>query len=414
MRPPWRRSCATRIGPASSIDGDGPTSAASSILFWKDPLATRGPGAESRRVMRPIPISSRKAVGPADDVSSRLPLDPYPSGWYAVAFSREIAAGEVKRRQFVGREVVAFRTESGVAAVFEAHCPHLGAHFGHGGCVAGETLRCPMHHFHFATNGACTATGAGYGRPPAARAGALPVREQSGVLLAWHHPEGAAPTWEPPALAGAATSPPHQRHLVMHTHVQEIAENLFDIGHLAAVHGYEEPEMVARPAFEGPVIEVHNRMSRSAGFLGRVTRRIEVDLKIVLHGLGIYVIDTVAEPGGLATRTVFTTTPVAPGRLDFRISAWVTRDDATLAPMLRWMPRRLHDWLMGRLLMLAMMNDVRQDQQIFAYKRHLLRPGLADADAAVPLFRRWARQFYPAINDGPPSHVLRAADPGEP
>lgn len=212
-------------------------------MSWKDPLAARSPGADSRRVMRPIPISSRKAAGPPDDVSSRLPLDPYPSGWYAVAFSREIAAGEVKRRQFVGREVVAFHTESGVAAVFEAHCPYLGAHFGHGGCV-------------------------------------------------------------------------------------------------------------------------------------------------------IYVIDTVAEPGGLATRTVFTTTPVAPGRLDFRISAWVTRDDATLAPMLRWMPRPLHDWLMGRLLMLAMLNDGQGGPDRSRMCVHRLGPrSRGESDCSAP---------WPALaNDAP-------------
>ena len=343
----------------------------------------------------PVSISRRKASPPAVDVTERLPLDPYPSGWYAVVFSEELAVREVKRVQWLGREVVAFRTASGVAAVFEAYCPHLGAHFGHGGCVIGETLRCPMHHFRFANDGACTATGPGYGRPPSARAGALPVREASGVLLAWHHPTSAAPTWEPPPLADPAWGAPHQRHVVLRTHVQDIAENLFDSGHQAAVHGYED-SVAHRPVIAEQVIHGHSQMVHVTSLFGRFTRRVNVDLRPTLHGLGIYLIDTVADPGGLAVRAVFTPTPVAPGHVAFRLSLWVSKPDAWLAalPVLRWLPPHLQNRWMARLLLPTMLRDVAQDQKLLDHKKYLARPALADADAAVSIFRRWARQFY--------------------
>lgn len=352
-----------------------------------------------------------------DEVQGRLPLPAYPAGWYGVAFSHEVAAGEVKRIQFAGREVVAFRTESGQAAVFEAHCPHLGAHFGHGGCVMGETLRCPMHDFRFSVDGACTAVGVGHSRPPSARAAVVHVRERCGVILAWHHPGGAAPSWEPPPLADPSLTagPSQRRQIVIRSHVQELGENLFDVAHLAAVHGYEDPAMIGRPAAEGHVIRGQTRLFHVTA-LGPFTRRVQVDLTTSLYGLGIVLFDSVASPGGLSFRGAFTPNPVAPGRVEFRLSVWIKQVDEGLAaaPLFRGLPRRTQEELMGRMLALTMMRDVRQDQAVLEHKRHLARPGLADGDGPVSTFRRWARQFYPEAQRGAaPREGLEEATTGE-
>ena len=60
---------------------------------------------------------------------------PIPNGWFAVAFSKELVDGEVKRVRYFGEELVLFRTRSGRAAVLDAYCPHLGAHLGVGAAV---------------------------------------------------------------------------------------------------------------------------------------------------------------------------------------------------------------------------------------------------------------------------------------
>lgn len=245
-------------------------------------------------------------VSPTLDGGGRLSL-PYPSGWFGLAFSDELALGEVKRVRFAGREVVVFRTEQGKAAVFEAYCPHLGAHFGYGGCVVGETLRCPMHAFRFDVAGQCVAVGVGHSHLPSARAGVVHVRENCGVILAWHHPGGAPPDWEPPPLADASLTdgPSQRRHTVIRSHVQELGENLFDVGHLVAVHHYEEPDMDKRPTTDGTVIRGGSRVTVATKF-GPFTQRVRVDLKTELHGLGIALFDSSSEPGGLSFRGAFT------------------------------------------------------------------------------------------------------------
>ena len=79
----------------------------------------------------------------------RYPYTPYPIGWFRMLYADDLAVGEVKKLHRFGRELVAFRTESGRACVADAHCPHLGAHLGFGGEVVGEAIRCPFHHWEF-------------------------------------------------------------------------------------------------------------------------------------------------------------------------------------------------------------------------------------------------------------------------
>ena len=131
-------------------------------------------------------------------MSQRVDLPPYPRGWFAVATSDELAPGDVARHLYFGQELVLFRTESGTPALFDAHCPHLGAHLGHGGKVRGETLVCPFHHFQFGIDGSCTAMPYGKRIPPGAKAQRWHLRERHGVILAWHCPKRSEPDWEMP------------------------------------------------------------------------------------------------------------------------------------------------------------------------------------------------------------------------
>ncbi|MEV6419914.1 Rieske 2Fe-2S domain-containing protein [Streptomyces sp. NPDC051662] len=56
-------------------------------------------------------------------------------------------SGKVVRRQFMGEDLVAYRTREGIVRVVDPYCPHLGAHLGFGGLVDGENIVCPFHHF---------------------------------------------------------------------------------------------------------------------------------------------------------------------------------------------------------------------------------------------------------------------------
>ena len=58
---------------------------------------------------------------------TRYPFHPYPTGWFMVGFSEDVAPKGVKPLRYFARDLVLFRTEDGKAVVADAHCPHLGA-----------------------------------------------------------------------------------------------------------------------------------------------------------------------------------------------------------------------------------------------------------------------------------------------
>ena len=77
-------------------------------------------------------------------MTSRYPFPASPNGWFSVAAGADLAPGDVLPLAYLGQDLVLFRGEDGVPRVFDAHCPHLGAHLGVGGRVCGDGIACPV------------------------------------------------------------------------------------------------------------------------------------------------------------------------------------------------------------------------------------------------------------------------------
>ncbi|HEV7851225.1 MAG TPA: Rieske (2Fe-2S) protein, partial [Mycobacterium sp.] len=68
-----------------------------------------------------------------------------PTGWFQVAWSADVAEGDVIGLHYFGVDLVAFRDHSGAVHVLNAHCQHLGANLSKGGCVVEDGIQCPFH-----------------------------------------------------------------------------------------------------------------------------------------------------------------------------------------------------------------------------------------------------------------------------
>lgn len=77
-------------------------------------------------------------------------------GWYQVLFERDLADGLTVVPS--ARPLVALRTRKSVR-VFDATCPHRGAHLAYGGLPAGDEVICPFHHRRIGIGSDC---GSGY------------------------------------------------------------------------------------------------------------------------------------------------------------------------------------------------------------------------------------------------------------
>lgn len=318
-------------------------------------------------------------------MSSRYPMSPNPRGWYAVAFSTDVAPAATRTVHYFGRDMLLFRGADGALGAFEPYCAHLGAHLGDGEVCDG-VLVCPFHGWRWSAEGRCVEVPYAAKVPPRARLTKIPVREQNGMVLLWNDPSGGEPDFEVPVLDDAEWSSSRTLFWSIRTHVQEIMENTVDWSHFGPVHKMRDPRPLSEPVADGP------RLTASVGFvtlgepIGMPGIDNAVEVTFNLHGLGVLLIDNLVPEHGLVARERLYATPVDDERVDVRVSVEMRRlpDEATTEELAEMFYR-------------AFEQDIPRDFRIWERKAYLEKPTLAAGERGFSLFRRWARQFYPKV-----------------
>ena len=313
-------------------------------------------------------------------MAGRYPFPAVPDGWFSPLASDALGVGDVVPLETLGTELVAFRTEDGAAHVFDAHCPHLGAHLGHGGAVCDGTLVCPFHGWTFAGDGTVVAVPGLDRPPPRAPARAWEVCEANGRVFVWHHAGGEPPSFPVRTYRddGAEWTPWQVNTYRVRVAVQDLTENIIDRSHFWTVHDMEAPEDDHQEVvFDGPTMTVDQRIKVTAV----AASGFEVHSRTVTNGPGIVAIEV--QESGLDMLTYITQTPLDDERTEITIHfSMKALDDpeATAA--------------------IAALNDevtnlqFTQDVPIWEHKVYRERPPLTAVDGPVREYRRWFRQFY--------------------
>ena len=118
----------------------------------------------------------------------------FTESWFPVCMSSELSVGQVLGRSFLDGRVAIFRGEDGVAQVFSAYCPHLGADLA-AGKVVGNRIQCGFHLWEFNSEGWCEKTGLGDPPPKTACLYKFHSVEKFGLIWAFN---GDEPWWEIP------------------------------------------------------------------------------------------------------------------------------------------------------------------------------------------------------------------------
>lgn len=320
----------------------------------------------------------------------------FPWGWFGVGFTRDIPSRGAMAATANGRALAIYRAASERIVALDAHCPHLGAHMGHGGTVEGDDLRCHFHGFCFNPEGQCTRTGYGKKVPPKAAVRSYPAMDFGGVVAVWFDPEGGAPAWTPTFPDGDGWCEPRGSLWTFSGRPQEIAENAVDLGHLSVVHGYTDARVHGDVRFDGPVLRAEIRFSRPLPLFGRRGPLAENQARITQHGVGLAVVETVTPSLGMHTRFVVSSTSLDATTVALRTTAAIRslRHHPSLRSIGALLPTRLIDAMAMRSLLTSFEGDVRQDIPIWSHKRVLDHPTLADGDGPLGKYRSWARRFY--------------------
>ena len=307
--------------------------------------------------------------------SSRYPFTPYARGWFRVAYADQLAPGELRTLHFFGRELVLFRTESGKPCLFDAYCPHLGAHLGVGGAVVGEGIRCPFHHWEFDAEGACRHIPYAKKIPPKAKLSGWPLVEKNGLLLAYHDEKGGKPDFEIPELPelGAAGWLPLDRNFwTVRANWIDMNENCVDQAHFKYIHGtLTIPPTTAE--IDGPV-----HIATSLFRMRTPEGEGDAELVTLDYGPGFQVV----RMGGLIdTLLMNTATPIDEENTDVSFAYTVKTDGD---------PRKEK---LADAVVRDLKNQFESDRPIWENKAHWKRPNLCGGDGPIPTYRKWYAQF---------------------
>lgn len=327
--------------------------------------------------------------------NARYPFPAAPDGWFSVAASDEICLGEVKALRYLDRDLVAFRGEDGAVRIFDAHCPHLGAHLGVGGRVCGDGIVCPFHGWRFDGDGKVVEVPRLEGQPPRVKARVWEACERNGRIFVWYHAGGAPPQYEVTSYRdnGAKWTPWRVNTYRVRIGLQDLTENIIDRSHFWTVHDMDPPDDDRFDVtFEGPSMVVDQYIKVTA-----VSERgFEVFARSTTCGPGIVAVEV--REGPIDMLTYITQTPVDDEitEITLHFSMVALDDEAATASI-----AKLNDEVTNAQFI--------QDVPIWENKIYRERPPLTRVDGPIAQYRRWFRQFYSGLES--PTATTRPTRP---
>ena len=323
------------------------------------------------------------------DPDSRNMQDEFAMGWYCVAYSDELAPGEVKPIRYFGQDLALWRGEDGEARVIDAFCAHYGANLAVGGKVHGNLLECPFHAWRWDETGACKEIPYSRAVPPKARRAncipSWPTAEVNGMVMVWYHSQRAEPQWEPVKFEDVGRDDWTEfRKYEWHVYsaLENIADNAVDVSHFKYVHGAKTV-----PEYE---FEFDGIARKITSHLKMETPRGEVAGKIESVNFG---------PGqGMVRFSGITDTIMVTGTCP-------VERDKTHNRMAFSQPKANVDGPMAGLTRAIIKNITRQfDQDKVILDRHVRvePPMVCEGDGPFGRNRVYYSQFYPGQNKDKP------------
>ena len=310
-----------------------------------------------------------------------------------MAWSTELARGELKKIRQFGRMYTLFRGHDGQVGLLDDVCPHLGAHFSDGGCVKGNSVRCPYHHWSFDRTGRCTDIPYAKRIPTKARVGSHTVAERYGMIFMYRNATGTTPAYALPEIENydpAEFLDPHTYDFTIRIHGQDIMENSVDSPHFWAVHGHAMPDNEFHE--EGDELRITQTAS-----VHRFGRTMNFRLEFHMIEPGFHYVHFPTLPGG-ATALVFSSiVPVDEEYTSHRMTMMIRKSKI---PGYARLLRRFINW--------QMMKTYYEDMEIWESKEYHSRPILCDGDGSIMKLRRWYARFHDPRGNGRGGVEVRA------
>jgi len=113
-------------------------------------------------------------------------IQDFPTGWYQATSSNKISHSKIHSFQVLAKSLICVRGRNRQVKIFDAHCPHLGAHLGVGGNIKNDIITCPFHGWQFNLTGACVQIPYCDKIPPRAILKSYPTNEKNQLIFIFY------------------------------------------------------------------------------------------------------------------------------------------------------------------------------------------------------------------------------------
>ena len=322
-----------------------------------------------------------------------FPTSRYPTGWFQVAWSDEIAPGEVRSLHYFGQDFVIWRGQDGQLRALDAYCLHIGGHLGVNSRVDGDEIVCPWHGWQWDGDGRNTLIPYDTQRcKQNIRITPWTVLEYYGTVLVWHDRAGRPPLWQPYGYKELDSGefydmgPDARQVWRVKAHVQNPGENAADFAHIKYVHGAGEPPEYQDYRFEGHIwsarLSAHYGKGKQSTWL-TPDGAVEVGVEFANFGIGM------GHSRWFAPFTpalmLMNSTPVDDTYIDMHFSMTTIKEEG-------------HDRPAGpaRKMIDHQRRTVEQDFYTWENMKILDKPNFTPMETKLwGSYRRWASWFYP-------------------
>ena len=220
------------------------------------------------------------------------------------------------------------------------------------------------------------------------------------MVFTWYGIGGRAPQWdlpeEPPT--GADWSGLRSTTMRFRGHPQETTENSVDVEHLEYTHGYHDVDPTAF-SIDGAYLKSCFDFRNVRTIAGLIDIVSEISVVTHVHGLGFSFVEVHEKTIGMDSRLWVLSTPVDGEFVELTLVSQareVARPGRFIVG-LGFLPRKLRNRVMNRILIYEERRYVAQDVVIWERKRYQSPPRLCRADGPIGKYRLYCRQFYSDI-----------------
>ena len=328
----------------------------------------------------------------AAKIEAAIMPERYARGWHCLGLASDYTDKPVALNYF-GIKLVAYRGSDGQVHILDAYCPHMGADMSLG-CVEGNSLRCPFHHWRWGADGICDDIPYAKRIPPKAVIRAWPTLEENRLLFVWNDPEGNPPieAQRIPHIDACFSddwSPWCIELFRIETNCRELVDNMADIGHFSPVHANHIT------TFKN-ISEGHVYSQVQTGSSDTLSAADEEGLTSVAtyYGPAYMVTHMTGEMGGVEveSRLLVSHVPITTESFDLRFGVMIKKN-----PGLRAAENQAIVDTYSKLASEAF----KQDVHIWHNKVRVDNPILCDGDGPIHKLRQWYQQFYVDVKDVP-------------